>query len=170
MKSSPMKYIWILFVIAFIGCTTVEKAKKKLDENPVEAGRYCAEKFPVKDTVVFTEDSIHFDTIYVDQGEVPLIDTASKNDTIVITKTITLPGKVITKTVEHEKIVQKENTARVEALRQELANSNAQLSQSKTRVSDMTALRNGWRLKALITWLIFILLLIGWILTRKIIR
>lgn len=96
------------FVVGCIGCSTekkIQKAKQLLEDSGELAG-FCADAYPVKDSVV-VKDSVHFDTLYY--GEV-FIDTVTKNDTVRITKTV---PQIVTKTVTQVKEVFRENTARI---------------------------------------------------------
>ncbi len=130
-----------------VACNTVEKAKKTLSDNPIESAKYCADKYPVKDSIIY-RDSTHLDTVYV--GNDPVFDTLVRHDTVFITKT--LPAKVITKTVTQLKEVYKENTARVTQLQLELAKSQqygdrlqGELAKSEKQSAEYKGQRNKAR-------------------------
>lgn len=105
----------ILLALLFSSCTSkIAKAKRTLDANPEDAARYCADKFPVRDSIVY-KDSVHLDTLYFgetyfDTIEVQCPDTVIK----VVTK---IEPKTIVKTVTQTKEIYRENTAMVEKWR-----------------------------------------------------
>ena len=111
-----MRFLPFIFLI-LLSCNSekkLQKSIKRLNDNPIESAKYCADKYPVKDTIII--DSTKFDTLYV--GEY-IFDTTyvDKKDTVVKYITKTLPEKVITKTVTKE--ILRENTARVEQFREQ---------------------------------------------------
>ena len=106
-----INFLFLLLILA--SCNPQKKLFKALDElqkHPIESAKYCADKYPVKDTTIY-RDSVKFDTLYM--GEY-VFDTTVVKDTVYITKTV---PKYITKTVTQVKEVLRENTARVEQLR-----------------------------------------------------
>ena len=106
-----INFLFLLLILA--SCNPQKKLFKALDElqkHPIESAKYCADKYPVKDTTIY-RDSVKFDTLYM--GEY-VFDTAIVKDTVYITKTV---PKTITKTVTNIKEVYRENTARTEQLR-----------------------------------------------------
>jgi len=110
MTTKQMK-ILIIILLFLASCNPQKrlyKAVSELNKHPIESAKYCADKYPVKDTVIY-KDSVTLDTIFV--GDV-YYDTVETKDTVYITKT--LPGKTITKTITQVKEVLRENTARVE--------------------------------------------------------
>lgn len=103
--------IFSLLAILLVGCDPANKLQKainRLNANPLEAARFCGDRFPPKEITVY-RDSISLDTIYL---EYTRTDTMVVNDTVRIT--ITSPAKVITKTITKYKEVQVENTAKVQ--------------------------------------------------------
>jgi len=106
-----INFLFLLLILA--SCNPQKKLFKALDElqkHPIESAKYCADKYPVKDTTIY-RDSVKFDTLYM--GEY-VFDTTVVKDTVYITKTV---PKTITKTVTQVKEVLRENTARIEQLR-----------------------------------------------------
>ncbi len=144
--------ISLIALFFFLSCNTPQKAMQTLDQNPKDAAKYCADKYPVKDSII-VKDSVSFDTIYV--GEDVVFDTVYENrtDTVVRVITKTLPAKVVTKTVTQVKEVFRENTARVTHLEISLADCNKQVGEliedAKEKAGKISALkkeRNKWRL------------------------
>ncbi len=102
-------------VFILLGCSEsrkITKAVLTLDEHPEVAARYCGNKFPMKDTVIY-RDSIRYDTLY-DLTPVQ-IDTVLREDTVVVTITKTSPA--IVKTVVEYKEVIKQPIEKIEEQR-----------------------------------------------------
>lgn len=109
-----MRYIILLSLIA-LACNSqqkLQKAKNRLSDNPLEAARFCSDKFPSKDSIVY-RDTIILDTMYVGLLQV---DTVRREDTIIIVKTS--PNKIITKTKTQYKEVVKTDPSKTEEQRQ----------------------------------------------------
>jgi len=143
------------------------KAVKTLNEDPEKAAWYCAEKFPVKDTVIY-RDSITFDTLYEYNN---YYDTTILHDTI--TKTNTSPAKTIYKTVYKIKEIVRENTAKVQALELSLRNSTNLIIKKDETIEVLRKEANSW--KALARKRFWWLLLVigaagGWILRKPLLR
>ncbi len=102
-------------VFILLGCSESRKITKAiltLDEHPEVAARYCGNKFPMKDTVIY-RDSVRYDTIF---SLTPVqIDTVLREDTVVVTITKTSPA--IIKTVVEYKEVIKQPTEKIEEQR-----------------------------------------------------
>lgn len=107
-----MAVVAILVILAFTGCYSQKKAKEQFNKaalNYPEIGsNYCANEFPVKDSVI-TDTVSTTDTLYVEG----LSDTVMIQDfdTVRITITKTLPAKIITNTVHIRDTIIRENTA-----------------------------------------------------------
>lgn len=108
-----MRYILIIFLLS--GCLSQKKVQRYLNENPQTAAEYCAEEFPVKDSVYVKDTVVLYDTLYL-QG-VPLYDTLTiKGETIIIER-VCPPTKVITKTVRVDSIIIRRDIAQETSLR-----------------------------------------------------
>ena len=111
----------VLIAVAMISCMSVDKAKTFLKEKG-KLAEICAETYPPKDSTVFikgdtvTDVSYFHDTLYQ-----PLTDTIYTAGEMVVKYRPCPPTKVITKKIVDTVIKYIENTARVEALRNELA-------------------------------------------------
>ena len=102
-------------VFMLLGCSESRKITKAvliLDEHPEVAARYCGNKFPMKDTVIY-RDSTRYDTIW--QINPTEIDTVLREDTVVVTITKTSPA--IIKTIVEYKEVIKQPTEKIEEQR-----------------------------------------------------
>ena len=73
----------------------------------------CAEIYPVKDSIIKGDSVLVLDTLYI-PGEIST-DTLIEKDTVRITTTKTLPSKTIIKTVHVIDTIVRENTANIEA-------------------------------------------------------
>jgi len=107
-------YLAILIILA--GCNPLKKALKVANENPKEFAQFCADAFPVKDSVI-VRDSIWFDTLYLENE--PEVDIRYVKDSVI--KTITIPGKTyfVTKTVIKDSIVIRKDIAKETALQKQ---------------------------------------------------
>lgn len=108
--------LFVYFLFALLGCYTSKKAKEQFNKAalnyPEIPAEYCADQFPVKDSVI-TDTLRTTDTLYVEG----LSDTVMIQDfdTVRIFITKTLPGKVITNTVTIRDTIIRENTAKIAA-------------------------------------------------------
>jgi len=154
----------ILLGALVLSCNVQQKAINTFNKNIGLAAEYCANKFPVKDTVIIRKDSISFDTLVLENMVIDTIHSVY-NDTVFQTVTKTLPAKTITKTVTQVKEVVRENTARVKQL--ELSGIACQQENSELRedneakavkISSLKKERNKWRLY----FFILLFVSIGW--------
>lgn len=145
----------ILFLLILTGCTTQKKASKYFNNHPDQLAPICAEKFPVKDSLV-TRDSIRFDTLFIEGEPVILKDSFYiKGDTVVkvITKECS-KVQAIYKTVTKDSIHYVENTARAKVLENAIEAGNKKIKQigdSLTKAEDKIKHKNK-----LIWWLIIV--------------
>lgn len=110
-----MRYIfWLLLLVACSHERKVQRAVDVLSQEPSVASRFCANKYPSKDTTIYKDSLVFLDTLY--QLSPAEIDTLYREDTIVVTKTS--PGKVITKTIVKTIEVVKQPTEKIEEQRQ----------------------------------------------------
>ncbi len=158
-----MKVVIILAALSMLigACNPqrkIHKAKSVLNEYPDEAAKYCAEKFPVKDSV-YVRDSVRFDTLYL-QGD-PVIEYQTINDTVY--KTITVPGTTyfVTKTVTKDSIIIRRDSAGFTALRNQL---NDLIVVNKDLVGERDKYKKKAKTNATQKWITWILLLVGLVL------
>lgn len=140
-----MKAIAIILaalVIILVSCNTekrsLEKTQLYLFKHPDFSAGYCAEQFPVKDSVL-----VKYDTV-LDLGEfVDVVpnDTVRKDSLIYITKTVT---KTIYKTIHKDSIIIRRDYAKEKEL---------QLALSDCMINNNTLLENYNKQVALVeTW------------------
>jgi len=154
----------ILLGALVLSCNVQQKAINTFNKHPELSSLYCAEKYPVKDTVIIRKDSISFDTLVLENMVIDTIHSVY-NDTVFQTVTKTLPAKTITKTVTQVKEVIRENTERVKQLEMslqacDLVNSDLtkEVKEQTDRANDFKKLRNKWRLY----FFILLAAVVGW--------
>lgn len=151
--SIPMYIFFILMALLLLaGCMTARKAEDYL-KSKNKLAEVCATNFPVHDST-YTKDSIAFDTITKAGEPVFLRDSFYiVGDTIVKTVYKQCPAQqTITKTVMHDSIIIRENTARVAALQQQLTDEKIKNGIISAQLNDTKAGRSKWRMWCLITW------------------
>ena len=147
-----MRYIVLLSLLA-IACNSqkqLQKAKDRLGDNPLEAGRFCGDRFPNRDSVVY-RDTIRLDTMYVGLLQV---DTVRREDTIVVTKTS--PSKIITQTKIQYKEVVKTDPAKTEEQRQLYLACEERYQKLYLKWEQSEKQRKDWRTR--FWWVLFVAL------------
>jgi hypothetical protein len=98
-----MKKISIVFLLFLSGCYSQKKASvqlNKIDSSfPTMLARYCGVNHPCKEGFIVGKDIIIVDTLLVAGEDRIIIDTSYYFDTIYVTKTVTLPPKIVTKKI-----------------------------------------------------------------------
>lgn len=156
--------IWSAILLLINGCANskISKAKRVLDENPIDAAAYCANKFPVKDSIVY-KDSVRFDTIYT--GET-YFDTISVQCPDTVIKVVTkVEPKTIVKTVTNVKEVYRENTAKTEEWRLMFFDAQKKMLTAIDKLNKSEAEKKIWKAAARKWKWLFIALvafIIGW--------
>lgn len=158
---------WLILLILVAGCSAEKKiSKAKATLNKYDAGSgYCATMFPCQDTGYVIEKVVT-DTVTL-QGEVFTI-TETVNDTVYITRT--QPARVITRTVVRDSIIIRRDGAK-EA---QLSSQVSQLTGTQVKIlSERDGFKTSagkWRKYALITWVILLALLLGWIYAKTYVK
>ena len=99
-----MRYL-ILISLALISCNPQKKTQRYLFEHPEFSAEYCAEQYPVRDSVIIKE-TVRYDTVL---DIISWVDTVYKEgDTIYKFKTI---YKNIVKTVTKDSIIYRVDAA-----------------------------------------------------------
>lgn len=177
--------IALLLLVSLAGCHTVKQAIKTFDANPLEAAKYSASKFPVKE--VIKRDTRYLpgkpklvpgETIYVDYNCDSAVEAQMKEFATHIPKTVKVPVPVYQQ-VDTNLIIQEsvqENTAKVAqvelekaALQQQLADEKAQVAVHKHDAIENREWGKGWRGKfymAISGVVLLLFLLIGGVLGK----
>jgi len=166
-----MKYLVIItLTILFAGCFTPKKAVDVLSrpKNEPHLSRICAERFPVKDSLIKGDTVINYDTLW---GIEYRTDTLiSEPQVITETKTVTVP-KLVTKYVTVRDTIVRENTAKVAALNyanRELSELNAKTLQKLVQVSAERDTFKHERNKArMFNWIMLIIVGVAYVLKVK---
>lgn len=146
----------VLLILAAIGavsmgCNTAKRAHQYANAHPEEFAEFCAEEYPVKDSLV-VRDSVHFDTLYVEG--VTLTDTLVIEGKTVILDRPCPPQRVVTKVVRKDSTIYRENTARVAHLGAEIKAKEKQITEDKQYIKWIEGKANWWRSACVLTWLI----------------
>lgn len=173
--ATVLKCIAIFLLLYFIllvfnSCNSLKKTQRYLFEHPEFASGYCAEQYPVKDSIV-VRDSVSYDTTYFDRGETSItsqpfsIDSSEsvtygtgmfrsiKPDTV---RTI----KMITKTIRKDSVIWKDNPAKEKRLQLALEYCQGNNNDLLKQYNDQQKVLALWKGKAK-TRFWWILLLIG---------
>lgn len=110
--------LWAIYLLIIPGCATQRKAEKFYKKHPVELAKVCAEKYPVKDSIIKGDSVVIYDTLW---GLETRVDTLTVEPQV-ITKTIekTVP-KLVTKVVTVHDTIVRENTAKTAVLSSQIA-------------------------------------------------
>lgn len=145
-----MRYAILLLLLA-VACNPqrqLQKAKNLLGDNPLEASKFCSDRFPSRDSVVY-RDTIKLDTMYVGLLQ---IDTLRREDTVVIVRTS--PSKVITQTKIQYKEVVKTDPAKTEEQRQLYLACEGRYQKLYIKWEQSDKERKGW--KSRFWWALFV--------------
>jgi hypothetical protein len=119
-----MKPYYIFLVLLLGSCTTLHKSVRYLDAHQKEAAEYCAQKFPVMETITVKTDTLYTEILLAgDSVECPPATLPKK----VKCPDVRFKGKTITETI----IKVQENTAKVTACELDLAHTREVLLQEK---------------------------------------
>lgn len=153
MKLLKHLLIWcaiILTIIAFNACNPQKKLHKAIDElnkHPIESAKYCADKYPIKDSIVKGDTITVTDTLW---GIVTDTVTDVYNDTVFVTK---FQDRVINKTRTIRDTIYRENTARIKELEQRYLNCEGKYQalflkheQAVKQAAEYKKERNKWQL------------------------
>jgi hypothetical protein len=161
--------IIVLFATAYVitGCNTEKRALRKtqrfLFEHPEFSAGYCAEQYPVKDSVR-VRDSIYYDTIYQDPAILEYADAPAdasipapdENPPQMEAPTI----KYIIKTHRKDSIIYRRDGAEERRLQLALQACQGNNNDLQNKYAALEEDRNAWKGKAKTRWL-WIALLIG---------
>lgn len=109
----------ILSLSMLVGCYSPRKARTQFAKATVAypeiAAEYCSKTYPVKDSFIRGVDSIRVDTLWGSEA-VTVYDTIFSRDTVFIRITKQLPGITIREIYNRTDTINKENTAKSDAL------------------------------------------------------
>jgi hypothetical protein len=150
-------YISILLVVCMIlSCTSQRKVQKWNALHPGAAAQNCADQFPPRDSVSIV-DSVHFDTLYVENETVLRDSFFIKGDTVVrIVDKKCQPVQQIIKTVTKEKYVLRIDSASVFAMRSQRDTEYAARQKAETKLAETKDKLNWWKIACIITWALVI--------------
>jgi len=142
-------------IILLCGCYTRQKATSQFSRAAVAypelPADYCARTYPPHDSLIKGKDSLVIDTVIIN-GVIVKTDTVKFKDTVRITKTVTLPAQVITKTITRVDTIEKESTglkAKLDLCDIEKNKAINLASDSVKEIARLKAARNKWRLIAI---------------------
>ena len=139
--------IGLIFIYMLFGCNPLKKAQQTFDANKPAAAEYCADRFPVKDSLIKGDTLVTTDTVYFKEYEnvitVDTFRTAPITNTRIITKTIRIVDTVIRRDNAREQVLANQ-VRQCNDLQIELVNKNTRLSE---QVDEIKGKRDKWRIR-----------------------
>lgn len=136
--------IWLALIVT--SCTTQKKATGYFNNHSLQAAEYCANAFPVRDSIIYKPGQIvhKLDTQYLPGDSVPCPPTPGQLETKLVYVKCP-PIKIITDSVfiHDTTTVIRENMAKVSSMQQQNAVLTNQLEKAKP-----------WKSRAIWTWVI----------------
>lgn len=157
------KYIISLLIwIVLFGCTTQNKAIKFFDKKKPIAAKYCADRFPIKETIdtIIIEDTAviemyerEFDYMYryIDSLLSIKVDTQSRKDIMYIVDRLPAPPpvtKYVTKIVENTaryQVILDSCSKYSDSLTQALAHKDKQIEQALSVIKHQTEVADKYK-------------------------
>lgn len=145
----------MILTLLLFSCSVEKRAQKKvawllskdlMDDN-------CARLYPNRDSLI-VRDSVSTDTLILD-STVYLRDTVLKDGQIIYREKKCPPVQVITKTIRHDSVIYRTNTAEVERLKGEVLEKEKVIKEKDQLIvqKDRKAEKNDWwKIACLITW------------------
>lgn len=168
MKLFLLALLFLVVVSVVLSCTNQRKVQRWNNEHPQEAAQYCADQFPAKDSISIV-DSVHFDTLYVENETVLRDSFYILGDTVVkIVDKKCQPAQVITQHHTKSVYVLRVDSAAHAALR--LAANKEQAARQKAEQKLMAAKDklNWWKIACIITWSLLAVIFLGRIAFKRI--
>lgn len=140
---TAIAFIAIIFLIGAFSCNPLKKAQQTFDANKPAAAEYCADRFPVKDSLIKGDTLVTTDTLYVKEYDtiVDTIKLKSYYPTKYITKTIRITDTVIRRDNAREQVLANQ-VRQCNDVQIELIEKNTRLSE---QVDEMKGKRDKWR-------------------------
>ena len=147
--------------LALSSCGGVKKAADTFNKHPEDAAKYCADKFPIREEVIYKEGPTIHDTVYQSITDYIPFD-CPPSDTVTRYKVeVKFKERVITSVKLDTVIRVQESTSKVQSLQAQLDNANEEVLQLESKN------RNA---RELIMWLsILCLILLVWVFRKFII-
>lgn len=168
-----MKYLLLILILT--GCYSERKAKnqfaKAVVAYPKIPAEYCANEFPVKDSVI-RDTTKTTDTVLIQGGITEDTLIIRVNDTVRITIIRELPGKIITNTIRITDTIIRENTAALRLCEIDKSQLTDLLTKKTTEADKYKAQakKRGWFLWGLIALLVTVIGLNVWLRSRNILK
>lgn len=141
--------LWAIYLLVVPGCATQKKAEKYYKKHPVELAKVCAEKYPVKDSIIKGDSVTVYDTLWGLETRVDTVTITPNVVTKIVEKTV---PKLITKLVTVHDTIVRENTAKTAVLNSQIAKLKADITKLEVKLSlagesltKMTDKRDYWR-------------------------
>ena len=138
---------YLIIILLFASCNPLKKAQQTFDANKPAAAEYCADRFPVKDSLIKGDTLVTTDTVYFKEYEnvitVDTFRTAPVTNTRYITKTIRITDTVIRRDNAREQVLANQ-VRQCNDLQIELVNKNTRLSE---QADEMKGKRDKWRIR-----------------------
>lgn len=152
--------LWAIYLLVVPGCATQRKAEKYYKKHPVELAKVCAEKYPVKDSIIKGDSVTVYDTLWGLETRVDTVTITPDVVTKIVEKTV---PKLITKVVTVHDTIIRENTAKTAVLNSQIA--KLELDKKGVEVKLSAAIERGDNFKSkyhkTISWLILCIILMG---------
>jgi hypothetical protein len=162
--------LWAIYLLVVPGCATQKKAEKYYKKHPVELAKVCAEKYPVKDSIIKGDSVTVYDTLWGLETRVDTVTITPNVVTKIVEKTV---PKLITKLVTVHDTIVRENTAKTAVLNSQIAKSARDIRILTEKTHELSQERDTFkheRDKArLINWILYVVigLTIGYSIKRK---
>lgn len=142
LRLTPKNWLSLLFlglaIFVLLSCSDtrkIAKAKETLDNRPEIAAKYCADKFPIQEQVIFTTGATRVDTIYQPYNDYVAFDCPPSDTIVTYQVEVKFKEKLITKRITDTITIVQENTARVVALTSDLTISQAETKNLTVRLA-----------------------------------
>lgn len=149
--------VFIMWMIANFSCTTQRKAVKYMNDHAFAAANYCAEAFPVKESVIYKK-SVKTDTLLVQGNPAIIRDTIVQDGvTKIIEKTIPCPPVQVIRENHFDTVtITKETTAKTKSLEITISQLQQQVDKYKP-----------WKPRAIWTWVILTAVVGGYLFLKS---
>lgn len=153
-----LAYIGLLaFILLFTSCSQskkLQKAKETMLSNPAELAKICADRFPVKDTVIYKPGSVERDTLFEYQEiYIPVECPPSDKDTVIQWK-VKREKEIVVEQYRDTSIIYRRDQAKEYSLHSEIDQLKKENSKLIAKVDTLKKYRD-WM------WILIIAVIIG---------